>query len=54
MADIIVILILILVVGSAVTYIVKQKKKGVHCIGCPSAGSCAKACGCHTDQKEKG
>lgn len=27
------------VVG-AVVYIVKEKKKGKKCIGCPSAGSC--------------
>ena len=45
MADIIVIGIVLFVVGAAVRYIVKQKKKGVKCIGCPAAGSCSKAHG---------
>lgn len=43
-ADIIVVLILIILVGASVFYIRKQKKKGVHCIGCPSAGACTGAC----------
>lgn len=40
MADIIVTLILVLLIGSAVAYIVKAKKSGVKCIGCPAGGSC--------------
>ncbi|MDO4976615.1 MAG: FeoB-associated Cys-rich membrane protein [Eubacteriales bacterium] len=44
MADIIVGVILIVVVGSACYYIWKEKKKGRKCIGCPSSGSCPK-CG---------
>lgn len=40
MADIIVTLILMLLIGSAVAYIVKAKKSGVKCIGCPAGGSC--------------
>ena len=27
----------------AIRYIYREKKKGVHCIGCPMAGSCTKA-----------
>lgn len=48
MADIIIALIVLAVVGAAVMYIVKEKKKGTRCIGCPSAGACAgnKACSC--------
>lgn len=34
-------LIIVAIVGAAVAYIVKEKKKGVRCIGCPSAGACA-------------
>ena len=37
MADIIVGIILILLIGGAVAYIVKEKKKGTKCIGCPAA-----------------
>lgn len=52
MADLIVIGIVLLIVGAAMAYIIKEKKKGVKCIGCPAAGTCGKAhqkdsgCGC--------
>ena len=44
MTDFIVIGIVLLIVGTAVVYMIKEKKKGVKCIGCPSAGACSK-CG---------
>ncbi|MBQ9091991.1 MAG: FeoB-associated Cys-rich membrane protein [Anaerotignum sp.] len=51
MTDIIVGLIVVIIVGAALLYIRKEKKKGVVCIGCPHAGVCAKKnCGCHTEQ----
>lgn len=40
MADFIVILIVAVIVGAASIYIVKEKKRGTKCIGCPSAGTC--------------
>ena len=40
MADIIAVLILLILIGCAVGYIVKAKKSGVKCIGCPAGGSC--------------
>ena len=40
MVDIIISIILLLVVGLAIYYIVKEKKKGNKCIGCPAAGNC--------------
>lgn len=40
MTDFIIAGILILIVGGAVVYIVKAKKKGAKCIGCPAAGNC--------------
>lgn len=40
MTDIIIIAILLIVVGGAVFYIVKAKKSGAKCIGCPAAGNC--------------
>ena len=40
MVDVIVIMILILMVGSAVAYMIKAKKSGVKCVGCPAGGSC--------------
>ena len=41
MADIIVVAVLLIVIGAAVAYIIKEKKKGTVCIGCPNAGGCA-------------
>lgn len=40
LANVIVMLVLILIIGSAVFYLLRAKKKGVKCIGCPSGGSC--------------
>lgn len=37
MANIVVILILLAIIGGATFYIRKAKKSGVKCIGCPSA-----------------
>ena len=40
MTNIIVIIILMILIGGAVAYIIKAKKSGVKCIGCPAGGSC--------------
>ena len=46
-ADIIVIAVIALILGLAVFYIIKAKKSGKKCIGCPDSGSCSGACsGC--------
>lgn len=56
--DIAVILVLALVVGLAVFYIVKKKKSGAKCIGCPYASDCGKKgasdcnCGFTADKNE--
>ena len=41
MIDIIVGAVLIVLVGAAIAYIIREKKKGVACIGCPAAGTCS-------------
>lgn len=44
--------ILLAAVGLAVRYIIKEKKRGVKCVGCPSGGCCSggadadHSCGC--------
>lgn len=59
MTDFIVIGILVLVIGAAVFYIVRAKKRGVKCIGCPAGANCSSqkgcqgcTCGCQTDTEE--
>ena len=66
LADIIAIIVIALVIGGAVLYIVKAKKSGKKCIGCPDScscnaksqdaksggcGSCGGDCHCHEEQK---
>ena len=43
MTDFIALLILVLILGLAVAYIVKAKRRGVKCIGCPAGGNCPSA-----------
>ncbi|MBE5956309.1 MAG: FeoB-associated Cys-rich membrane protein [Lachnospiraceae bacterium] len=54
MIDIILILMVAAAVGAALAYIIKEKKKGTVCIGCPSAGTCSKKnrgeCGCQNNE----
>ena len=49
MENVIIIAVLLLVLGGAVAYIVRAKKSGVKCIGCPAAGNCAGKCGEQAD-----
>lgn len=48
-------ILIAVIVGSASAYLVKAKKSGKKCIGCPYASSCSKKCSCNlenTDVKE--
>lgn len=51
MGEIIAILLIVGIVGGAIYYIVRAKKKGVKCIGCPDRGTCERVgtceCKCH-------
>jgi len=40
METVILIFVLVAIVGGAIAYIVRAKKNGVKCIGCPAGGSC--------------
>lgn len=44
MANFIIVVVLAAIIGLSIAYIVKEKKRGVRCIGCPDGGSCS---GCH-------
>ncbi len=55
MVNILIILIVAVIVIAAVSYIVREKKKGTRCIGCPAAGTCGKninhmTCSCKVEQ----
>jgi len=41
----IVVIILAVILGGAVAYIYKAKKRGVKCIGCPHGATCGKNAG---------
>lgn len=38
--------VICLLLGLSIGYIVKEKKKGTKCIGCPMAGNCHKLAAC--------
>ncbi len=44
MENIIVILIVAAIVAAALFYIIREKRKGRKCIGCPAATNCAGGC----------
>lgn len=45
MINVAAVLIILILFCGAIIYIVKAKKQGVKCIGCPSAGTCSSAHG---------
>ena len=54
-SDIIALLVIALILGLAIFYIVKAKKSGKKCIGCPDSAGCsgkcnACSCGCGKSQ----
>ena len=54
MKDLILILILAVIIGSAARYVYKAKKSGAKCIGCSAGeGGCSGCgCGCQPDSKK--
>ena len=50
--NIILIVVLVLILGGAALYIVRAKRRGQHCIGCPDASRCSG--GCHGCQHASG
>ena len=44
MENVILICILVLILGGAALYVVKAKKKGRKCIGCPDSSACSGNC----------
>ncbi len=53
MTDIIIIAVLVVILGAAAGYVIKAKKSGQKCIGCPNGGSCSGSCApCVHGEKE--
>lgn len=52
MVDIVLVLFLVLLIGGAVAYVLREKKNGAKCIGCPASGACGGKCGRHADTNE--
>ena len=44
--DIIVLLVILLAVGGAIFYIIRTKKSGQKCVGCPYSKECSGNCSC--------
>ena len=52
--DVIAIAVIALIIGGAVAYIIKAKKAGQKCIGCPYSKTCSGNCGgCSGNCNEK-
>ena len=47
MTDIIVAVVLIGIIGSAIVYIIRARKRGAKCIGCPYAKTCGRKMDCN-------
>ena len=56
MVDYIAIAAIVLVVGAAVLYIIRAKKRGEKCVGCPHSKQCGGSCngGCGHNEADKG
>ena len=52
MIDLIIIAIVLVIVGAAIFYIIREKKRGVKCIGCPNGSVCGNKGKCSA-QKNK-
>lgn len=53
MENVIVVVILAVIIGAAVGYLVRAKRKGASCVGCPYAKQCSGKCGDHSVAPKK-
>lgn len=49
MTDGLIILVLLVIVGLAASYVIRAKKNGQKCIGCPYSKTCSGGCACRKD-----
>ena len=53
MDNIIAIVAIVLIVGGAIAYIVKAKRSGQKCIGCPYSKTCSGGCSGSVDKRKE-
>ncbi len=46
MDNFIIVAVLAVIIGAALAYVIKAKKRGVKCIGCPDGAKCSGNCSC--------
>ncbi len=51
MGDYIALAVVVIIVAAAVIYLIRQKKSGVKCIGCPHANMCSSKSHCSCSDK---
>jgi len=55
MTDVIVVAVILVIVAAAAAYIIKAKRSGVKCVGCPAGSACSGGCqsctGCASQSK---
>ena len=49
--EIIAIIAIVLVVGGAVAYLIRAKRRGQKCVGCPYSKECGNKCNCNCNKK---
>ena len=53
MGDYIAIAVIVVILAAAITYIIRAKKNGAKCIGCPHGKSCGSCnCGCSNNKQK--
>ena len=45
MVNVIIVATLLAIAGSIVWYLLREKKRGKACVGCPCSGQCGHSCG---------
>ena len=45
MKDVLIVLAVLVVMALALGYVIREKKKGKKCIGCPTGGNCSSCAG---------
>jgi len=53
LTDIVVLIVIVLTVGGAIAYIVRAKRRGQKCVGCPYAKECGGCCPSQKDSETK-